>query len=213
MNDLHTAQTPFLVLGRGSPTASSSASAAPGARLAASPWGIKATFVPTTQDAAAVLTKGLGSHRTDDFRALLENKELPPAIASASASLGKEASVAVLPSARAAKPHPPAGARASHPTCLWMPLPGRETLPAQPRRVSSSGVPPCPQPLPRPHKALLPACPHTGSWGHPQGVTAPLRDALPSCSVTEGLPEARVPPAGAGQRCAVLGEGSQPSTT
>lgn len=61
--------------------------------------GIKATFVRATQDMTAVLTKGLGSHRTDDFRAFLENKELPPAITSVSARHGKEASVAMLLSA------------------------------------------------------------------------------------------------------------------
>lgn len=65
----------------------------PKEQLGCNPQGIKVTFVPPAQAAAVVLTKGLGSHGTDEFRAFLENKELPPAIALARTSQGKEASI------------------------------------------------------------------------------------------------------------------------
>lgn len=141
--------------------------------MAANPWGIKATFVPATQDATAVLTKGLGSHRTDDFRAFLENKELPPAITSVSSCHSEEARVTALPlvphrerlgAREQEQPNliPPALAHTSHPTCLWMPLPRHDrgslyssggcraqvSLPAHPQ-----------QQLPHPAQTIALCCP------------------------------------------------------
>lgn len=65
MIDLQTAQTPVQTWKE--QLYSEQLRPAPAARLAASARGIKATFAPAMQDTTAVLTKGLGSPRTDDF--------------------------------------------------------------------------------------------------------------------------------------------------
>lgn len=59
MNDLHTAQTLFQSLEGAAETQQSQEHA-----WLQVPGEIKATFVPATQDMAAVLTKGPGSHKT-----------------------------------------------------------------------------------------------------------------------------------------------------
>lgn len=179
--------------------------------MAASSWGIKATFVPTTQDETAVLTKGLGSHRTDDFRAFLENKELPPAITSVSSRHSKEARVTALPPVRhrerlgaweQEQPNlnpRPAQAHTSHPTCPWMPLlrhsrgslyssggcPAQVSLPAHPCSD-------CPILL-KPSLSAALRVPPRWLLGTPPECHPSAAGCTPFLPVTEGLPEARVP--------------------